>query len=176
MKPMGDILKPILGAICGGIAYLAPIHPLIVLVFVFVGIDFITGVWASRKRAIAKSKEKAQREGVEWNKRMIVWAFSSERARSTVYKTVFYLVGISLTWALQVYALSFVNIYLEKIVAGFVLGVELFSFLENAAYISDHPVFRWLRNFTAKELKDKAGIDIEASKDKPTKSNRHDDE
>ena len=169
MKTMGDILKLILGTVCGGIAYFAPIHPLIVLIFVFVGIDFVTGVWASRKRAIARSKQKAKKEGVEWNRKMIVWAFSSERARNTVYKTVFYVAGICLCWVMQVHALTFVNIYLEKIFAGFALGVELFSFLENAADISDHPVFRRLRNFTAKKLKD-SGIDIDAEIDnKPVK-------
>ena len=147
---MGDILKIVLSALGGLIAFFAPIHPLIILVIVFVGIDFITGVWASRKRA-KRDKRK--------------WAFSSERARSTVYKTVFYVAGICLCWSLDLYALTFVDIYLEKIFAGFILGVELFSFLENAADISDHPVFRWLRKFTAKELKDKAGIDIETAKE-----------
>lgn len=155
---MGDVFKFILGASGSAIAFFAPIHPLIVLVFVFVGIDFVTGVWASHKRA-------------KRNKRK--WVFSSERARSTVYKMVFYVAGICLCWSLDLYALTFVEIYLEKIFAGFILGVELFSFLENAADISDHPVFRWLRKFTAKELKDKAGIDIEVIQEESDKSKKN---
>ena len=51
-------------------------------------------------------------------------------------------------------------------------GGVLFSFLENAADISDYPVFRWLRKFTAKELKDKAGIDIDAAKEETNKEQK----
>lgn len=138
--------------ICGGLsaiwAFFAPIQSLIILVFVFVGIDFITGVWASRKRAVRNGRK---------------WVFSSERMRNTVWKTVFYIAGIMLAWSIETYALTFATIYLAKIFAGFVLGVELFSFLENAADISNHKVFVWIRKFTAKELKDKVGIDIESA-------------
>lgn len=166
---IADIIKVIFGALCSALAHFTPIHPLIVLIFVFVGIDFITGVWASRKRAINRSKEKAVKSGVPWSSKMVEWAFSSERARNTVYKTVFYVAGVYLCWSLDEIVLTFVDIYFEKIFAGFVLGVELFSFLENAADISDHPVFRRLRNFTAKKLKD-SGIDIDAEIDnKPVK-------
>ena len=150
MKTMGDILKIILGALGSAVAFFTPIHPLIVLVFIFVGIDFITGVWASRKRA---GREKRK------------WTFSSGRARGTVWKTVFYVAGIMHVWSIEKYVLTFVTLHLAKAFAGFVLGVEFFSFLENAADISDHPVFRRLRKFTAKELKDKAGIDIETAKE-----------
>ena len=150
MKTMGDILKIILGAFGSAVAFFTPIHPLIILVFIFVGIDFITGVLASHKRARRERRK---------------WAFSSERARSTVWKTVFYVAGVMLVWSIEKYVLTFVTLHLAKVFAGFVLGVELFSFLENAADISDHPAFRWLRKFTAKELKDKTGIDIEAAKE-----------
>jgi hypothetical protein len=143
---MDNVVKTIFGSIGGSIAFFAPVHSLCVLIFVFVGVDFITGVWASHKRAIRRRQK---------------WVFSSEKMRNTAYKLVFYLFGVIGTWLMQDRVFTFVELHLDKVFTGFILGVEFFSFLENAADISDHPVFRWLRKFTAKELKDKAGIDIE---------------
>ena len=43
----------------------------------------------------------------------------------------------------------------------FCCGVEFWSFLENAAVISDHPVFRWLRKFMKVKLEDQIGTTLE---------------
>ncbi len=40
------------------------------------------------------------------------------------------------------------------------------SFLENAAIISDHPLFRWLRKFMKFKVEEMAGLDIEDPKEK----------
>ena len=39
----------------------------------------------------------------------------------------------------------------------FVSGVELWSFLENAAQLSDAPLFRWLRRYVHRRIRKEAG-------------------
>ena len=47
----------------------------------------------------------------------------------------------------------------------FCCGVEFWSFLENAAVISDHPLFRWLRKFMKTKVEESTGIDFDAAKE-----------
>jgi phage-related holin len=98
---------------------------------VFVAIDFATGVIASRCRA--------RRAGFSWR-------FSSRRAWNTVVKLIFVMAGIVLAWMLESVVLTFADLHLAKIFTGFVCGVEFWSYLENAADISGHPIFTALRN------------------------------
>ena len=134
------------GAAAAAVAYFTPIYTLIILVFVFVAIDFITGVMASRARA--------KRAGMKW-------AFESSKAWNTIAKLCFIMVGIVMAWLIQRYIFSEfgMNIKLEYLFTGFVCGVEFWSYLENAAEISNHPVFRWLKKFMKSKFDD-AGINI----------------
>ncbi|MDR2886335.1 MAG: phage holin family protein [Rikenellaceae bacterium] len=141
---MGNIFKYIAGSAVSLLALLAPVRPLIICALVFVAIDFVTGVAASYKRA--------RRAGEPWG-------FESGKAWATVAKLAFVMGGIVLAWLIDVYILDFLNLNLAKLFTGFVCGVEFWSYLENAAEISDHPVFRWLRQFMKKKFYEKIGAD-----------------
>ena len=39
-----------------------------------------------------------------------------------------------------------------KLLTGVTCGVELWSFLENAAQLSDAPLFRWLRRYVKRRV------------------------
>lgn len=118
------------GAASSLVALLAPIEGLVICAVVFVAIDFGTGVWASYKRA--------RRAGLRWT-------FSSRRAWDTLTKLVFVMAGIALAHLLDGVILTFVELNLANIFTGFVCGVEFWSYLENAADISGHPLFRALK-------------------------------
>ncbi len=119
------------------VSILAPIQGLIICAVIFIGIDFLTGVAASYKTA--------RRTGA-------AWAFESEKAWSTVTKLGFVMAGIVLAWLIDSCILAFMNLRLANIFTGFVCGVEFWSYLENAAEISDHPIFRKLGRIIKKRL------------------------
>ncbi|MFI3301886.1 MAG: phage holin family protein [Rikenellaceae bacterium] len=121
-------------------ALFSPITPLVWCVVAFIGIDFLTGIAASRARA--------RREGKEWY-------FRSFYAWRTIYKLGFTLISIGMAWLLDECVMTFVTLNLARLVTGFVCGVEMWSFLENAAQISDAPLFRWLQKFVYQKVKDK---------------------
>ncbi|MFR9603325.1 MAG: phage holin family protein [Rikenellaceae bacterium] len=121
-------------------ALFAPITPLVWCVVTFIGIDFITGVAASRARAQQESKE---------------WYFRSYYAWRTIYKLGFTIVAIGMAWLLDEQIMTFVTLNLARLVTGFVCGVEMWSFLENAAQISDAPIFKWLQKYVYRKVKDK---------------------
>jgi phage-related holin len=108
----------------------APVKSVICCTLCFVLIDFITGVAASR--AVAK------REGR-------VWYFESREAWRTVEKLGFTVVALCMAYTLDVVVLDFLALNLTKLFAGFVCGVEMWSFVENACRISDAPLLRHIR-------------------------------
>lgn len=130
------------------LSFFAPVQSLILIAFEFIAIDFVIGVWASRARAKKAGKLES-------------WGFESEKAWHTVYKLGFIIIGIVLAHHIDNYVLPFVQLNLPNLFCGFVCGVEFWSFLENAACISDHPVFRWLKKFMGKKVKEVTGEDIE---------------
>ncbi len=134
---METILKYCSGGIMAVLSILAPIQGLIICAVIFIAIDFVTGVTASYK--------KAQRNGG-------VWAFESEKAWNTVTKLAFVMAGIVLAWLIDFCILDFMNLRLANIFTGFVCGVEFWSYLENAADISDHPLFRKLGRLIKKQI------------------------
>lgn len=136
--------RSIMGAIGALVAAVEPIRVFILISLEFILIDFVIGVWASRTRA--------KRAG-----RLAEWGFESERARKTIYKLVFVSLGIVMAWQLDNNILAFADLRLAEIFAGFVCGVEFWSFLENAACISEHPIFKWLSKYMGAKVKD-AGL------------------
>jgi hypothetical protein len=106
-------------------------------------VDFITGVIASRAEA--------RREGREW------W-FESRKAWRTVIKAGFVAIALVMMWVLDYHVLEFMHLNMAKLFTGFVCGVELWSFLENAATISRAPLFewmsRWVKRRVEREVKD----------------------
>lgn len=144
--------KALAGFLAGFVAiFVHNLLPLFVTVTVFELADFITGC--------IKSGVVAKRKGEKF-------AFESVKAWRTIYKYIFLLIGIVLcemldhTVALEG-RLRFANYF-----TGFACGVEFWSFLENAAIISDHPLFRWLRKFMKFKVEETTGLDIEDPEEK----------
>ena len=115
----------------------APVKSVICCTLCFVLIDFITGVAASR--AVAK------REGR-------VWYFESREAWRTLYKGGFVVMAIGMMWILESCVLDFMTLNLTRLLAGFICSVEMWSFLENAAQLSDSPLFEWLRKYLHRRI------------------------
>ncbi len=122
-------------------ALFAPITPLVWSVVIFIVIDFCLGVWASRSRALAEGRK---------------WYFESERAWRTLYKMGFALIAVAMAWVIESCILDFVELRLAKLFTGFVCGVELWSFLENAAQLSDAPYFEWMRKYVKRRVEKEA--------------------
>ena len=116
---------------------LCPIAPLIATALLFIAIDFVTGIMASR--AVAR------REGREW------W-IESRKAWRTIYKAGFTAVAIIMMWLIDQVLLGFLNLNLANLFTGFVCGVELWSFLENATTISSSPLFSWLGKWVKRRV------------------------
>ena len=138
---------------CGFVAgfvgvFVQNILPLFVAVFIFEAVDFITGC--------IKSYVVAKRNGEKF-------AFESIKAWRTIYKVVFILIGIALSELLDA-IFSETRLRFANWFTTFCCGVEFWSFLDNAAVISDHPIFRWLRKFMKIEVEDKTGIDFDKMK------------
>jgi phage-related holin len=139
---MEILFKYISGIFAAFAALLCPIIPLINAATAFIFIDFLSGIAASR--AVAK------REGKEW------W-FESRKAWRTVTKLGFVLTSIVLTWIIDCHILSFMHLNLANIFTGFVCGVELWSFIENAAAISHAPLFEWLSRWVKRRIDREVG-------------------
>ncbi len=120
------------------ISIFAPIAPLIICVVVFIAVDFVTGVWASHEMALKANKR---------------WYFESEEAWRTLYKLGFTLIAVAMAWLIESLVINFLEVPVTKLFAGFVCGVELWSFLENASQISDAPLFEWMRKYVHRRIK-----------------------
>jgi phage-related holin len=123
--------------------------PLFITVTVFELVDFATGV--------IKSAVVANRTGQRF-------AFESIKAWRTIYKYVFILIGIVLAELLDQTVANETRLRFANYFTAFCCGVEFWSFLENAAVISDHPVFRWLRKYMRFKLEDQIGMSFEEAK------------
>lgn len=116
--------------------------PLFITVIIFELMDFVTGV--------IKSAVLARRAGKKF-------AFESVKAWRTIYKFVFILVGIVLAELLDKTIADETRLRFANFFTAFCCGVEFWSFLENAAVISEHPIFRWLRRFMKDKVEDQLG-------------------
>lgn len=123
-------------------ALFAPIAPLVACTMLFIGIDFLSGVAADR--AAARTARRA-------------WHFESRKAWRTVVKLALALTAIAMAWLIDSCVLGFLHSNLARIFTGFTCGVELWSFLENAAQLSDAPLFRWLRRYVGRRIRKEAG-------------------
>ena len=135
------------------------LFPLFITVTVFELVDFITGVI---KSAVVAKRTKQR------------FAFESVKAGRTIYKFVFILVGIVLAEMLDQTVANESRLRFANYFTAFCCGVEFWSFLENAAVISDHPLFRWLRRFMKFKLEDEIGMTFEdAKKDEANEETKH---
>lgn len=140
-----EALYRFVSGIAAGIAALfAPIQPLVITTMLFIGVDFLSGVFADRAAA--------RREGRKWY-------FESCKAWRTVLKTALVLTAIVMAWLIDRCVLDFMQLNLAKLFTGFTCGVELWSFLENAAQLSEAPLFRWLRRYAKRRMEKELQID-----------------
>ena len=130
-------------------AMLSPLYPMLACAVVFILIDFATGLWAGRVRA--------RRAGQRWK-------VDNIKAWRTAFKIWFTMVGIVMAGAIETHILDFMTLNLAKIFTGFICGVEFWSFLENAAEITDYSVFRGLKKLMKKKVEDAIGCDLEEGK------------
>lgn len=124
--------------------------PLFITIVIFELMDFATG--------IMKSAVLAKRSGRRF-------AFESIKAWRTIYKMVFILIGVVLAEMLDATIAEETRLRFANWFTAFCCGVEFWSFLENAAVISDHPLFRWLRKFMKTKVEESTGIDFDAAKE-----------
>ena len=130
------------GLVAALAALLCPITPLIITASLFVAIDFLTGILASYVAA----KNSGQK-----------WRLESRKAWRTVYKLCFIVTGIVMTWLVDSLVLGFMELNLANLFTGFVCGVELWSFVENAATISQSKLFEWLSRWIKSKLRKEVG-------------------
>jgi hypothetical protein len=62
-----------------------------------------------------------------------------------------------MTWLVDCYVLSFMELNLANLFTGFVCGVELWSFVENGSTISQSKLFEWLSRWIKSKLKREVG-------------------
>jgi len=108
----------------------------------FIGIDFLSGVAASRAAARRKGH---------------TWYFESCEAWRTVLKLGLTVTAIAMAWLIDSCILDFMQLNVARLFTGFTCGVELWSFLENAAQLSDAPLFHWLRRYVRRRIRKEAG-------------------
>lgn len=134
---MEALSKFVSGLVAGIAALFAPIQPLVVTTMLFIAVDFLSGILADRAAA--------RREGRHWY-------FESCKAWRTVMKAGLAITTIAMAWMLDRCVLDFIQLNLAKLFTGFTCGVELWSFLENAAQLSEAPLFRWLRRYAKRRV------------------------
>ena len=123
-------------------ALFAPIKQVVLTALLFILIDFVTGVVASRCEAKARGER---------------WYFSSHEAWRTIHKAGFVLLAIAMCWLVESCILDFLTLNITRIVAGAICGVEMWSFLENASVVSDAKLFAWLRNYVKRKVEKEIG-------------------
>ena len=139
---MEALYRCVSGLAAGAAALFAPIGPMAATTAAFIGIDFLTGVAADRAAA--------RREGR-------TWYFESREAWRTVLKLALALTAIAMAWLIDRCVLGFTRLDTARLFAGFICAVEMWSFLENAAQLSDAPLFRRLRRYARRRIGKEAG-------------------
>lgn len=134
---MEALCRFVSGAAAALCALFAPVASLLLSTGLFIGVDFLTGVAADR--AIARRRGRR-------------WYFESGKAWRTVVKGALAVVAVALAWVLESCVARTPELHLARLFAGFICGVELWSFLENAAQLSDAPLFRQLRRHVRRRL------------------------
>ena len=139
---MVAMYKVINGLMMSFVALFSPIQPVVMCALLFIAVDFVTGVLASR----CEARRRGER-----------WYFSSREAWRTIRKAGFVLLTIGMCWLVECCILSFMTLNLTRIIAGAICGVEMWSFLENASVLSDAKLFDWLRNYVKRKVENEIG-------------------
>lgn len=139
---MEILFKYVSGALAALLGMLCPITPLVTTAMVFIAIDFVTGIIASHAEAKRNNKP---------------WRLESRKMWRTVIKAGFVALAIVMMWTIDSILLGFMHLNLANIFTGFVCGVELWSFIENAARISGSSLFEWLSRWLKRRITKEVG-------------------
>lgn len=139
---MEILFKYVSGALAALLGMLCPITPLVTTAMVFIAIDFVTGIIASHAEAKRNNKP---------------WCLESRKMWRTVVKAGFVALAIVMMWTIDSILLGFMHLNLANIFTGFVCGVELWSFIENAARISGSSLFEWLSRWLKRRITKEVG-------------------
>lgn len=135
---MEALYKYFSGCMAAVAALFAPITPMVWALVGFIGFDFITGVLASRAEARKDSR---------------AWYFESRLAWRTIEKLGFSIISLCMAFTIDLLLLGFIDLHLTNLLTGFICGVEMWSFLENACRISDAPLLRHIRGLVRHKLR-----------------------
>ena len=78
-------------------------------------------------------------------------------ATTAAFIGIDFLTAIAMAWLIDRCVLGFTRLDTARLFAGFICGVEMWSFLENAAQLSDAPLFRRLRRYARRRIGKEAG-------------------
>lgn len=118
--------------------YFAPVKGMAVVMLTAITIDLVFGIWASRSQGAA---------------------IESRRMWRTGYKALIALIVVHLLHSID-QEMGIAGIQTSKIGSLFITGFEVWSILESAAIISDHPVFRAIKKYMSTKVKENTGIDL----------------
>ena len=139
---METLCRYVSGAAASAAAFFAPVAPLAASALGFIAVDFAIGV-AAHRQSVRRRGER--------------WYFESRRAWRTVLKMGFSIIAIAMAWVLDNFVLDFLELRTARLFTGFICGVELWSFLENASRLSDAPLFRRLGRYVKHRIGEEAG-------------------
>ena len=131
------------GLLASCAAFFAPVAPVVVCMLLFIAVDFLTGIAADRTTTRNEGR---------------AWYFESRKAWRTVVKLALCVTAIVMAWLLDRCVLD-ADLHTARLFTGFACGVELWSFLENAALLSDAPLFRTLQRFVRRRIERETGDD-----------------
>ena len=110
------------------ISYFSPVKDIVHVMLIFILVDFLSGIWASRKLG-----EKLK----------------SKKFRKTLTKFLWYTIALILSFMMEkTFNLSWAN--LSAIIGGFICFIELKSIFENITVITGEPVFMRILNIIKK--------------------------
>lgn len=128
-------------ALSAVIGFLEPLWVMMLWFLIFVVVDFITGIYASL---------------IEGQ------LITSNKMQKTVIKFITYATAIFLLHGIDVYLISFTKLYLARIGATLICGIELYSIFENIYRATNNPVFRILTQFALKKIEEQTGVEVDA--------------
>lgn len=128
-------------ALSAVIGFLEPLWVMMLWFLIFVVVDFITGIYAS----LIEGK-----------------LITSNKMQKTVIKFITYATAIFLLHGIDVYLISFTKLYLARIGATLICGIELYSIFENIYRATNNPVFRILTQFALKKIGEQTGVEVDA--------------
>jgi phage-related holin len=117
--------------------FLEPLWVMMLWFLIFVMVDFITGIYAS----LIEGK-----------------LITSNKMQKTVVKFITYATAIFLLHGIDAYLISFAKLYLARIGATLICGIELYSIFENMYRSTGNPVFKVLTQFTLKKIEEQTGV------------------